>query len=636
MNRYALWKYLIILAALVFGVLYAVPNFYGELPAVQVASIKATVHADTTLLSRVQDTLDRAGIAGKGITLETLGLNPTIRVRFADADAQTRAQDLLDKTLNPDRNDPSYVVAPNLVSATPSWMQRIRALPMYLGLDLRGGVHFLMQVDLDEAINKHLEAAQGDLRTLLRDKDVRHAGIDRDSDRIVIHFRDVETRTQAEDVIRNARSDFSLVEAGTAAEPLVYASLTQVARTSIQDSALKQNITTLRNRINELGVSEPVIQQQGADRVVVELPGVQDTARAKNIIGRTATLEARLVDVSAEGQAATNGSVPPPFGSERFTVGRQVPVVLKKDVIFSGQQLQDAQATFDEYQKPAVSVVLNEAAGRIMRDVTRENINKPMAVVLFEHGRGEVLTVATIRGEFGSRFQITGQESAQSSNDLALLLRAGALAAPMQIIEERLIGPSLGAANIDAGFRSTEFGFAAVSIFMVLYYVVFGLVSVLALAFNLLLLIAILSLTQATLTLPGIAAIAFTLGMAIDANVLINERIREELRKGTTPQQSIAQGYERAFATILDSNVTTLIAGIFLFMLGSGPVRGFAFVHVLGILTSIFSAVFASRGLVNLLYGSRRRLQSIAIGQIWRPSTAGATPKGKQAGQQGR
>jgi preprotein translocase subunit SecD len=624
MNRYPLWKYLIIAAALAFGVLYTTPNFFGESPAVQIASIKATVHADTTLLSRVEESLKRGGIAVQGVTLETIGQNPTIRARFSDADTQSRARDLLDAQFNPDRNDPSYIVAPNLVSSTPGWLQRIRALPMYLGLDLRGGVHFLMQVDLDEAINKRLQSAETDQRNLLRDKDVRHAGITRNGNRLEIRFRDLPTRKQAEDVIRDSSADFALQESGTDAEPLLLVALTPAARATVQDNALKQNITTLKNRINELGVTEPVVQQQGTDRVVVELPGIQDTARAKNIIGRTATLESRLVDVSPDGIAATGGTIPAPFGSERFTVGRGTPVVLRKDVIFSGQQLQDAQATFDENQQPAVSVTLNEAAGRIMRQVTRENINKPMAVVLFERGRGEVLTVATIKGEFGSRFQITGMGNPQNANDLALLLRAGALAAPMQIIEERLIGPSLGAANIEAGFRSTEYGFAAIAAFMMVYYVVFGAVSVLALAINLLLLVAILSVLQATLTLPGIAAIAFTLGMAIDANVLINERIREELRKGTAPQQAIAQGYERAFATILDSNVTTLIAGIFLFMLGSGPVRGFAVVHVLGILTSIFSAVFISRGVVNLLYGSRRRLQSVAIGQIWRPAAGTA------------
>jgi preprotein translocase subunit SecD len=628
MNRYPLWKYLIIIAALCFGALYTLPNFFGEWPAVQIASVKATVHADTGLLTRVQETLKSAGIEQAGATLDVIGLNPTVFVRFRDADTQKRARDLLDQKLNSDPSDPTYVVAPNLVSRTPASLQSVRALPMYLGLDLRGGVHFLMQVDLDEAVNKRLQALEGDLRTLLRDKEVRHAGISRDGESLVIRFRDPATRTQGSDTIRNAITDLALREDTAGGDPVLIATLTPAARKATQDNALAQNITTLHNRINELGVAEPVIQQQGADRVVVELPGVQDTARAKDIIGRTATLESRLVDVSPEGQAAVTGNAPVPFGSERFTIGRGAPVVLKKEVIFSGQQLQGAQATFDEKQQPAVSIELNESAGRFMRKVTRENLKKPMAVVLFEKGRGEVLTVATIQSEFGSRFQITGLGTTQTANDLALLLRAGALAAPMQIIEERLIGPSLGAENIAAGFRSTVWGFAAISAFMCLYYVVFGIVSVLGLAINLMLLIALLSMLQATLTLPGIAAIAFTLGMAIDANVLINERVREELRKGAVPQQAIAQGYERAFATIVDSNVTTLIAGVFLFLLGSGPVRGFAVVHCLGILTSIFSAVFVSRGVVNLLYGRRKRLQSLPIGQVWRPGAAVAGAKG--------
>ncbi len=628
MNRYPLWKYLLILAALVFGVVYAIPNLYGESPALQIASIKATVHVDTGLLTRVEQSLQQAGIVQQGISLDAAGTNPAIRIRFADADAQSRAGELLNHELVPDPADAAYIVAPNLLPRTPAWLQQLRAIPMYLGLDLRGGVHFLMQVDLDEAVDKRLQTAESDLRALLRDKDVRHAGISRSGDRLEVRFRDAATRDQGRRVIRDASPDLLALDGGSAAEPTLLVTLTPVARTSVQDNALKQNITTLHNRINELGVSEPVIQQQGSDRIVVELPGVQDTARAKNIIGRTATLEARLVDVSTEGMAAKNGSVPPPFGSERFTVGNGTPVVMKKEVIFSGQQLQSAQATFDERQQAAVSIELNDAAGRIMRQVTRENLKKPMGVLLFERGKGEVLTVATIQSEFGSRFQITGLGSPQRANDLALLLRAGALAAPMQIIEERLIGPSLGAANIESGMRSTEFGFLAIVAFMVIYYMVFGAVSAISLAFNLLLLVAILSRLQATLTLPGIAAIAFTLGMAIDANVLINERVREELRKGTAPQQAIAQGYDRAFATIIDSNVTTLIAGIFLFMLGSGPVRGFAVVHVLGILTSIFSAVFVSRGMVNLLYGSRRRLQKISIGQIWRPNGGGVAKAG--------
>ncbi len=622
MNRYALWKYIVIAVALAFGALYSAPNLFPESPAVQVSSQKATVKVDATLLTRVEAILKDAGIPYDGAFVDQVGLNTTARVRLRDTDTQLRAKDALQKSLNPDAADPTYVVALNLLSTAPRWMASIRALPMYLGLDLRGGVHFLMQVNTAEAVNKRLDSLVGDLRTLLREKDVRHAGISRNGQQIEIRFRDAETRAKASGVIRDNLSELALREDTAGADLLLVATMTPAAIKTVQDNALKQNITTLHNRINELGVAEPVIQQQGADRVVVQLPGVQDTARAKDIIGRTATLEARLVDLSVEAQAAVTGSAPVPFGSERFTVGRGAPVVLKKEVIFSGQQLEGAQATFDENQRPAVSIELNEAAGRVMRKVTRENLKKPMAVVLFEKGKGEVLTVATIQSEFGSRFQITGLDSPSVANDLALLLRAGALAAPMEIVEERTIGPSLGAENIRAGFRSTVYGFTAIAVFMIAYYAVFGLISVIALSVNVMLLIALLSLLQATLTLPGIAAIALTLGMAIDANVLINERVREELRKGASPQQAIAQGYEKAFATILDSNVTTLIAGIFLFLLGSGPVRGFAVVHCLGILTSIFSAVFVSRGIVNLVYGSRKRLAAVSIGQVWKPGAA--------------
>jgi preprotein translocase subunit SecD len=625
MNRYPLWKYLIIGVALLFGAIYTAPNFFGEAPAVQVSSQRPTVKVDAGLLTRIESSLKSAGVAYEAAYVETVGLNVTARVRLADTDTQIRARDALEAALNPDPRDPTYVVALNLLSRSPRWLAGLGALPMYLGLDLRGGVHFLMQVNTAEALSKRLDALVGDLRALLREKDVRHAGIARTGDRIEIRFREADVRSKAIGVLRDNLSDLALREEASGSDLLLLATLTPVAAKAVTDNALKQNINTLHNRINELGVAEPVIQQQGADRVVVQLPGVQDTARAKDIIGRTATLEARLVDSSAEGQAAVGGSSPVPFGSERFTIGRGTPVVLKKEVIFSGQQLQGAQATFDENQRPAVAIKLNESAGRVLRKVTRENIKKPMAVVLFEKGRGEVLTVATIQSEFGSSFQITGLESAQMANDLALLLRAGALAAPMEIIEERTIGPSLGKDNIDRGFRATAYGFLAIAVFMVFYYRVFGLISVAGLVVNVGLLVGLLSLLQATLTLPGIAAVALTLGMAIDANVLINERVREELRRGATAQQAITEGYERAFATILDSNVTTLIAGVFLFMLGSGPIRGFAVVHCLGILTSIFSAVFVSRGIVNLVYGSRRKLTSISVGQVWRGGgTAGA------------
>jgi preprotein translocase subunit SecD len=491
---------------------------------------------------------------------------------------------------------------------------------MYLGLDLRGGVHFLLSVDTRSALAKRMEATAGELRTLLREKSVRHAGITRSGERVEIRFRDEETRARARTVIADAQPALALTDTAADGEFRLVASLRPEAAKEVVENALKQNISTLNNRVNELGVAEPVIQQQGIDRIVVQLPGVQDTAKAKDILGRTATLEARLVDGSAEAQAALTGAGPVPFGSELFKVGRGAPVVLRKQVIFSGEQLTGAQATFDENQRPAVGIQLNEGAGRVLRDVSRENLKKPMAVVLFERGRGEVLTVATIQAELGSRFQITGMDSPQAANDLALLLRAGALAAPMEIIEERTIGPSLGADNIAKGFNSTLYGFIAIAVFMVSYYLLFGVFSTLALAFNLLLLVALLSLLQATLTLPGIAAIALTLGMAIDANVLINERIREELRAGMPPQTAIATGYERAWATILDSNVTTLIAGLALLVFGSGAVRGFAVVHCLGILTSIFSAVFFSRGIVNLWYGRRKKLGGVSIGQVWKPT----------------
>jgi preprotein translocase subunit SecD len=624
MNRYPLWKYIVIAVALLFGAVYTAPNFFGETPAVQVSSQRPTVKVDAAMLARVEAALNSAGVPYEAAYLDVVGLNVTARVRLADTDTQIRARDAIETALNPDPGDPTYVVALNLLSRSPRWLAAAGALPMYLGLDLRGGVHFLMQVNTGEAVTRRLDALVGDLRTQLRERDVRHAGIVRSGDRIEIRFRDDETRKKADGVIRDGFIDLSLREDSSGADLMLVATLTPAAAKTVADSALKQNITTLHNRINELGVAEPVIQQQGADRVVVQLPGVQDTARAKDIIGRTATLEARLVDVSAEGQAAVMGTSPVPFGSERFTVGRGAPVVLRKDVIFSGQQLQGAQATFDENQRPSVSIDLNDSAGRHLRKVSRENIKKPMAIVLFEKGRGEVLTVATIQDELGSRFRITGLDSTQVANDLALLLRAGALAAPMEIVEERTIGPSLGKENIERGFNATLAGFIAIAVFMVFYYRVFGLISVAALTVNLGLLIGLLSLLQATLTLPGIAAVALTLGMAIDANVLINERVREELRRGATAQQAITQGYEKAFATILDSNITTLIAGVFLFMLGSGPIRGFAVVHCLGILTSIFSAVFVSRGIVNLVYGSRRKLAAISVGQVWTGGAADA------------
>ena len=616
MNRYPVWKYVVIAIAVMFGLIYTLPNFFGESPAVQVSSAKATVKVDAAVLGRVEQALAAAKITHTGIQLD----GPSIKVRLPDTDTQLKAKDAVARALNPDAAEPVYVVALNLLTASPQWLTRLQALPMYLGLDLRGGVHFLLQVDTKQALSKRIDSTVGEVRGLLRDKNIRHAGIVRNGDAIEVRFREDGALERARTVIADGNGDLQFSEvAAEGGERRLSVTMKAAAERALIDTSVKQNITTLHNRINELGVSEPVIAQQGADRIVVQLPGVQDTARAKDILGRTATLEARLVDLSQEAQGALTGQGVVPFGSELFRQGRGAPVVLKKQFIFTGEQLTSAAATFDENQRPAVAISLNDAAGRVLREVSRENIKKPMAVVLFERGRGEVLTVATIQSELGSRFQITGMDSPQASNDLALLLRAGALAAPMEIIEERTIGPSLGADNIRQGFNSTLYGFIAIAVFMIAYYMVVGMISTIALAVNLLLLIALLSLLQATLTLPGIAAIALTLGMAIDANVLINERIREELRGGATPQAAIATGYEKAWGTILDSNITTLIAGVALLVFGSGAVRGFAVVHCLGIMTSMFSAVVVSRGIVNLWYGRQKKLTKISIGEVWKP-----------------
>jgi preprotein translocase subunit SecD len=622
MNRYALWKYIVIAIALLFGVIYTVPNFFGEAPAVQVSSQKATIKVDPAMRERVEAALRSASIPHESVIFETVGLNTTVRVRLPDTDTQLKARDTLEHALNPDPKDPTYVVALNLVSRTPQWLTSLRALPMYLGLDLRGGVHFLMQVDMKEAVEKRTESIAGDLRTLLRDKTIRHGGINRNGNTLEIRFRDDETRKRAEDLIRSSNRDLVLRDEGEGSDLRLIVTLAPPAIKNVQEYALKQNITTLHNRINELGVSEPVIQQQGADRVVVQLPGVQDTAKAKEILGRTATLEVRLLCESPEDLSAlASGSVP--FGCERYSERNGQVLLTKRQVILTGENLTDAQAGFDnQTQEPAVHLTLDAKGARIFRDVTRENVGKRMAILLFEKGKGEVVTAPVIRTEIGGgRVQISGRMTTQEANDVALLLRAGSLAAPMEIIEERTIGPSLGADNIARGFKSTWVGFTVIAVFMILYYGLFGVVSVIALSVNVMLLIALLSVLQATLTLPGIAAIALTLGMAIDANVLINERVREELRNGRPPQQAIYEGYEKAFNTILDSNITTLIAGIALLLFGSGPVRGFAVVHCLGILTSIFTAVFVSRAIVNLIYGTRKKLTKVSIGQVWRPST---------------
>ncbi len=622
MNRYPLWKYIIILIALLFGAVYTAPNFFGKAPAVQISSAKSTVKIDSGMVSRAEQALQQAGIKSDSTVYENNGLQGTVRARFADSDTQFKAKDALEKSLNTDPADPTYTVAFNMISNTPQWLQSLHALPMVLGLDLQGGVHFLMQVDTKAIMAKQVQNLQASVRSVLRDKDVRHAGISREADVVSIVFRDQETRAKARTVLLDEMKDTNLVDAAGVenGDLMLQIRMKPEALTKIVSEGVKQNISALSKRVNELGVSEPLIQQQGPDRIVVELAGVQDVARAKELIGRTATLEVRLVDESVIGLVDENTAVP--FGSEMFKVGRGGPAILYKDPVITGDYISGANASFDQNQQPSVSIELNGDGGRRMREGTRGKIGKRMAIVLFEKGKGELLTVATIQDELGARFNITGMGSTSASSDLALLLRAGSLAAPMDIIEERTIGPQLGAENIKQGFNSTLYGFTAIAIFMMAYYMLFGFFSVLALSFNLLLLVAILSGIQATLTLPGMAAIALALGMAIDANVLINERIREELRGGATPQAAISTGFDRAWATILDSNVTTLIVGLALLIFGSGPIKGFAVVHCLGILTSIFSAVFVSRGVVNLWYGRKKKLGSVSIGQIWKPDAA--------------
>ena len=625
MNRYPLWKYAILLVALLVGLIYTLPNLYGEAPAVQVSSGRATLKLDATFVQRVEQILSAAGVPAELVQFD----GSSVKARFANIDLQGKAKDALSRALNPDPADQDYIVALNLLSRSPAALTALRAMPMYLGLDLRGGVHFLMQVDMKAALTKKADALAGDVRSLLRDKNIRHAGVTRDGNGVDVRFRDAETLAAARTLLTDQMPDMVWAQSSTGAELRLTGTLKPAAALAVQEAAIKQNITTLHNRVNELGVAEPVIQQQGADRVVVQLPGVQDTAKAKDIIGRTATLEVRMVDESAEAAAAAAGTGPVPFGSERFNERGARPLIVKRQVLLTGENLRDAQPGFDDQQQPAVHLSLDDKGSRIFRDVTRENIGKRMAIILFEKGKGEVVTAPVIRSEIGGgRVQISGSMTTAEAHDTALLLRAGSLAAPMEIIEERTIGPSLGADNIAKGFHSVIWGFCAIAAFMMLYYGLFGVFSSIALAFNLLLLVALLSMLQATLTLPGIAAIALTLGMAIDSNVLINERVREELRAGMAPQTAINIGYERAWATILDSNVTTLIAGLALLTFGSGPVRGFAVVHCLGIMTSMFSSVFFSRGLVNLWYGRQKKLKSVSIGQIWRPD-GGTAPAAK-------
>ena len=609
MNRYPTWKYILVLAALLLGMLYSLPNLFGESPAVQISRAKNSAKLDPALLSQVETTLKQANLKYDAIFLDVSG----VKVRFADPDAQIKAKDVLQSGLGKD-----YVIALNLLSRSPLWLRDLGALPMYLGLDLRGGVHFLLQVDMKAALDKAAERYVGDFRSSMRKEKIAYLGVSREGQTVQVRFSQATELAKAQAILSKESPDLSFRESDSGSDKLLVASLSPVAQKRIQEFALKQNIQTLHNRINELGVAEPIIQQQGLDRVVVQLPGVQDTAKAKEILGRTATLEIRMVDEEKSDFAtldkASKGQVP--FGDEFFLDRSGQPILVKKSVVLTGDYITDAGPGLDNQSgRSVVHVTLDGRGAGIFKQVTRENVKKRMAILLIEKGKAEVITAPVINEEIGGgRVQISGMENVQEATDISLLLRAGALAAPMDIVEERTVGPSMGEENIKRGIHSTVWGFAAISVFMIIYYMVFGSISVLALGINLLLLMAILSMLQATLTLPGLAAIALTLGMAIDANVLINERIREEVRNGNTPQAAIHAGYERAFGTILDSNVTTFIVGVMLFSFGSGPIRGFAVVHMLGILTSMFSAIVISRAVVNLVYGYRRKVNKLAIG----------------------
>ena len=609
MNRYPLWKYLIIVCAVVAGVVYTIPNFFGESPAIQVSPLRAGAKVDLSLLQKIDDLLTNEGITVRASYLDKNG----IKVRFEDTDSQLQAKDAVQGGLGRD-----YIVALNLLPNSPSWLTSLNALPMYLGLDLRGGVHFLLQVDMPSALQKAKESYLQDLRRVMRAENIRYSKISVSKSGIDIEFRDESIRDQALVILEINATDLNYVSKERGSATLISAAVKPEVEKRIQEFALQQNITTLRNRVNELGVAEPIVQQSGADRVVVQLPGVQDTAKAKNILGRTATLEVRLVDEDkmdpASLQAAQDGRIP--SGDDLIYDREGTPYLLKKEVILTGDRISDAQPGFDNTtSEAAVHLSLDGRGSSIFQMTTRENVGRRIAMVLVEKGSSEVVTAPVVRAEIpGGRVQISGSMTTTEAHDTALLLRAGALAAPMEIIEERTVGPSLGADNIDRGFKSTWIGFAALALFIAVYYSVFGVISVFALSVNMMLLAAVLSMLQATLTLPGIAAVALTLGMAIDANVLINERIREEIRNGTTPQAAITAGYERAWGTILDSNITTLIAGIALFFFGTGPIRGFAVVHCIGILTSMFSAVFVSRGVVNLIYGRKKKIDRLAIG----------------------
>ena len=624
MNRYPLWKYLLILIIVVFSTIYALPNIYGSTPAIQISSSRGADINELTEL-QVEIALEDAGIKADGKELQ----QNSLLLKFSDEETQLKAKDILKQSLGK-----GFVVALNLAPATPQWLQNLGAEPMFLGLDLRGGVHFLMEVDMDAAIRKAEERYVSDLRSLFRENKVRYKTVSRreEGGGVLIRYRDLVEQKAGADIIED---NYSGINSGINVEEdnsregeyQTIITLTQALVNETRKNALQQNITTLRKRVNELGVAEPVIQQQGTDRVVVELPGVQDTARAKGILGATATLEFRLVDTEHSVQEAVDGLVP--GGSELFYFRDGRPVLLDKRVMLTGDHIIDAASGIDQNSGgPDVSITLDSKGARIFSDATRDAVGKLLAVVYIEtktettevdgeivkhkNTVKEVINAATIREQLGKRFHITGLDTTQEARNLALLLRAGALAAPIDIIEERTVGPSLGRDNIDQGFDSVKIGFLLVLIFMLVYYKVFGLIANIALTLNLVLIFALLSLLQATLTLPGIAGIVLTVGMAVDANVLIFERIREEIRNRNSPQASIHAGYEKAFSTIADANITTLIAALVLFSFGTGPVKGFAVTLSLGILSSMFTAITVSRAMVNLIYGGRK-LQKLII-----------------------
>lgn len=605
MNRYPLWKYLLIVVTVILGFLYTIPNLFGEIPAVQISTNRQAISIDEQTEKTVNDALAAAHIQHNGMFIA----DGSLKVRFNDTETQLKARDAIAAQFGE-----GYIVALNLLANTPAWMEKIHAKPMFLGLDLRGGVHFTMQVDMQSAVDKTLDSYNGDIRRQLRKLNIRTGEITKKDQTLIVPFLAAEDAKTAFPQLKKYLNDATLSQNDTR----LVVSLSEAVLTRIRTDAVKQNINTLHNRVNELGVAEPVIQQAGPDRIVVQLPGVQDTAKAKDIIGRTATLQVRMVsDDSNLYQQAIQGNVP--AGYELLpSAGNGPPTLVNKQVELTGDNINDAQASFNDRGQPGVSVNFDSTGASIFADLTRNNVGKRMAMVLIDQGKSEVITAPVINEAIpGGKTIISGNMSIAEANDTSLLLRAGSLAAPMKIIEERTIGPSLGKENISKGFHSTLWGFVIVGVFMMIYYRLFGLFSVLALSCNLLFLIAILSAMQATLTLPGIAAIALTLGMAIDSNVLINERIREELRHGNTPQMSINAGYDHAWHTIVDSNITSLIAGLALLIFGSGPIRGFAVVHCLGIITSMYSSVVVTRAIVNLWYGRKRKLKSLSIGHIW-------------------